>query len=74
VKKTSEDFKVDLSSCDREPIHIPGAIQSFGALLALHPQTQKISYASANTEEIFGIAPEKLLDQEFADIFGHLSL
>ena len=26
---------VDLTNCDREPIHIPGAIQPFGFLLAL---------------------------------------
>jgi light-regulated signal transduction histidine kinase (bacteriophytochrome) len=26
---------VDLTSCDREPIHVPGAIQPFGALLVL---------------------------------------
>ena len=29
------DFKVNLSNCDREPIHIPGKIQSHGFMLAL---------------------------------------
>jgi light-regulated signal transduction histidine kinase (bacteriophytochrome)/CheY-like chemotaxis protein len=28
---------VDLTNCDREPIHIPGAIQSFGFLIAVSP-------------------------------------
>ncbi|MCB1716726.1 MAG: hypothetical protein KDK05_16490, partial [Candidatus Competibacteraceae bacterium] len=27
--------EVDLSNCDREPIHIPGSIQAHGALLVL---------------------------------------
>ena len=29
---------VDLNDCEREPIHIPGAIQPFGVLLALDEQ------------------------------------
>ena len=27
--------EVDLTTCDREPIHVPGAIQPHGVLLAL---------------------------------------
>ena len=27
----------DLTNCEREPIHIPGAIQPHGVLLALEP-------------------------------------
>jgi light-regulated signal transduction histidine kinase (bacteriophytochrome) len=29
----------DLSSCDREPIHIPGSVQPHGLLLVLHPES-----------------------------------
>ncbi len=29
------DFEVNLSNCDREPIHIPGKMQSHGFMLAV---------------------------------------
>lgn len=29
---------IDLSNCDREPIHILGRVQSYGALLAISPR------------------------------------
>lgn len=38
-----------LTACDREPIHLSGAIQPHGMLLALEPATQRIVAASANT-------------------------
>lgn len=41
---------VDLTNCDREPIHIPGSIQPHGALLVVNPRTYEICYASANVE------------------------
>ena len=30
---------IDLSNCDREPIHVPGSIQPHGALLVLNETT-----------------------------------
>jgi len=30
---------VNLTNCDREPIHIPGSIQPHGALLAIGPDS-----------------------------------
>jgi len=29
--------QVDLTNCDREPIHIPGSIQPHGAMLVIDP-------------------------------------
>ena len=29
------NLQVDLTNCDREPIHVPGSVQPFGFLLAL---------------------------------------
>ena len=40
-------MNVDLTNCDREPIHIIGRIQSFGVLLALSPDWI-IAFASQN--------------------------
>lgn len=51
----------DFSICDREPIHIPGAIQPFGFLLALDPETLVIRYASANAGTYLGLDGESPL-------------
>lgn len=42
------DSDPDLTTCDREPIHIPGAIQPNGMLLALREPDLTIMAASAN--------------------------
>ncbi len=44
---------VDLSNCDREPIHRLGQIQDFGALLAFDRQWS-IAHRSANARDILG--------------------
>ncbi|WP_412028384.1 ATP-binding protein [Deinococcus yunweiensis] len=52
---------VDLTNCDREPIHIPGAVQSHGALIAL--DRDRIVVTSASVQDHFGIEPSALLGQ-----------
>ena len=42
------DAAVDLSTCDQEPIHLPGSIQPGGVLLALAGEPPRIVCASAN--------------------------
>jgi chemotaxis family two-component system sensor kinase Cph1 len=56
--------------CDLEPIHIPGAIQPHGVLLALDPTTFAIRQVSANCAGFFGRAPEALLGQPLATLLG----
>ncbi|MBL8741709.1 MAG: GAF domain-containing protein, partial [Myxococcales bacterium] len=45
---------VDLTNCDREPIHIPGAIQPHGALFALSEPDLVIEEVSESTRALFG--------------------
>lgn len=47
--------KVDLSNCDREPIHIPGSIQPHGAMLVVDPLSHVIVYASDNIRDYLGV-------------------
>ena len=61
--------QVDLTNCDREPIHIPGLIQPFGFLLALSSDWL-IARASANTAAFIGGAPEELLGRPVAEVLG----
>ena len=44
---------VTLDNCDREPIHIPGLVQSHGALIAFDMQGVT-THASANLRELLG--------------------
>src|SRR3954454_15069671 len=46
---------VDLQSCDREPIHIPGAIQPHGALLVLRSDDHlTVVQAAGDTPALLG--------------------
>ena len=47
---------VDLSNCDQEPIHIPGSIQSHGALLCFTPDG-RLASRSANADALLGVLP-----------------
>jgi light-regulated signal transduction histidine kinase (bacteriophytochrome) len=46
--------KVDLSNCDKEPIHIPGSIQAHAVMLVLEEPGWRIVQASANATEELG--------------------
>lgn len=59
---------VNLDNCDREPIHIPGAIQSHGALLAVAPDGT-LRWVSAGAADLLGVALPAL-DERLAE--GHL--
>ncbi|MDP5278795.1 HWE histidine kinase domain-containing protein [Sphingomonas sp. DG1-23] len=65
----SGDFEVDLTNCDREPIHELGAIQPFGFLLALSTDWL-IRRASANIHEFFGVEAGDLLGTSAIPLFG----
>jgi len=45
-------MKVDLSNCDREPIHLLGEIQPHGFLLAFDRSSWCLSYYSANAVDV----------------------
>ena len=63
-----ENEPVDLTNCDREPIHILGAIQPIGFLLALTADWL-VARASANTADFIGLAPQDLIGRPLAEIF-----
>lgn len=49
------DESVDLTNCDREPIHIPGSIQPHGCLLACDPTVTTVSRHSLNALSTLGL-------------------
>ena len=51
---------VDLTNCEREPIHIPGQIQPHGLLLAADLQSLSVVQWSINALAELGVAAETL--------------
>lgn len=60
------DYKVDLTNCDREPIHIPGKVQSHGFLVAFD-STDIVNYVSQNITRSLDIEAQSLLGKTVAD-------
>jgi light-regulated signal transduction histidine kinase (bacteriophytochrome) len=58
---TSATETVDLTNCDREPIHLIGSIQSFGLLVAVSSDAWIITRASRSTAEWLDRSPQELL-------------
>jgi light-regulated signal transduction histidine kinase (bacteriophytochrome) len=68
-----ESFAVDLSNCDREPIHVLGTIQPFGFLIATDP-SWTITRVSRNTAEHIGLGRDEMLQRNLGEIFGESAL
>lgn len=63
------DFKVDLTNCDREPIHIPNLVQAHGVLIALDDELN-ITQISENCAAHFGKTSQELLNQPLENLTG----
>ena len=47
---------VDLTLCDREPIHIPGSVQPHGLMLVVDPESLSVTHAAGNVATRLGRA------------------
>ena len=63
------DSKVDLTNCDREPIHVIGHIQPFGALMAIDKERGTVLQVSDNIADFLNVSPSDVLGREFNDVF-----
>lgn len=61
---------VEISQCEIEPVHIPGAIQAHGVLLALHGPTLRVVQASANCQTLLGRSTGDLLERDLGITLG----
>lgn len=62
-------FKVDLTNCDREPIHVLGNIQPFGFLLTVGSDWF-VTRASLNLDQFIGIAPGEAIGRPLLELFS----
>jgi light-regulated signal transduction histidine kinase (bacteriophytochrome)/CheY-like chemotaxis protein len=61
--------QVDLTNCDREPIHVPGSVQPFGFLLALLSDFT-ICIASENVSAFLGFEPSEIMQRPITEVFS----
>lgn len=61
--------EVDLTNCDKEPIHIPGSIQPHGLLFVLKEPELTILQVSNNTFNFFSLSVDKLINHSLDIIF-----
>ncbi|KAG9653526.1 hypothetical protein KCU60_g14236, partial [Aureobasidium melanogenum] len=63
-----------LQRCEDEPIHIPGAVQSFGLLIAFEEETEGkliVRVVSENSKRLIGYTPKQLFALDsFTDILS----
>jgi light-regulated signal transduction histidine kinase (bacteriophytochrome) len=55
--------QIDLTKCDQEPIHLPGAILPHGAMLVLDRETLAVLQVAGDTEALLGQPLQALLGQ-----------
>jgi light-regulated signal transduction histidine kinase (bacteriophytochrome) len=59
----------DLSTCDKEPIHIPGAIQPHGAVIICSLPDWIVVSTSQNSVDYLGLADTTILGRQLSEIF-----
>ncbi len=64
------NYPVDLSNCEREPIHIPGSIQPHGVLIVASLPDRIVRYASANSEPLLGMSAASILGRPLVACLG----
>src|SRR5690554_4541128 len=78
-----QNFKVDLSNCDKEPIHLIGRIQPHGFLLVIDSNTLLVEQISENigafvpdvaSQDLLGSSIFDLLPQGSNDWFKNVFL
>ena len=61
--------QTDLTSCDREPSHIPGSIPPHGVMLVVDCQQLVIRLYAGDTRLLLGVEPDRLPHMKLSDLF-----
>ena len=65
---------VDLTDCDREPIHVPGTIQPHGVLLALTEPALTVAQVSDNAPLQLALSVDDILGRPLSTIIDPASV
>jgi two-component system, chemotaxis family, sensor kinase Cph1 len=61
---------IDLSNCEREPIHVPGSVQPRGVLIAVSDPDYVVQQASENLADLVGVGWREALGRPLAAVLG----
>jgi len=70
ARSTTAPNQVDLTNCDREPIHIPGRIQPHGVLLACDSDLSLVRRHSLNAVGVLALPFEDINGRRLEDVVG----
>lgn len=70
MPKLSYPEKVDITNCEKEPIHIIGKSQAHGVIVACDRESLEITQIGANCGDFFGIAHNELLGEPVSRLIG----
>ncbi len=62
--------QIDLTNCDREPIHLPNLIQPHGILFVLREPDLEIIQLSSNTFNFLNLHPQELLNKPLKELLS----
>jgi len=65
--QTDPEMTVDLTNCEREPIHLLGNVQGYGCLVSTSSDLM-INHLSANCADMLGLDPEAVVGQRLVDL------
>jgi len=65
-----DDEIVSLENCAREPVHIPGRVQTFAVLLGVDAKASSVKICSANAADLFGMGVQEILGSSLSDLLG----
>ncbi|MAQ18920.1 MAG: hypothetical protein CMN30_29500 [Sandaracinus sp.] len=68
VQRDLDLERVDHEACAQEPIHLAGAIQAFGALVAIDADSGEVVAADEHSKELFGRGPLELLGRHHSEV------
>jgi light-regulated signal transduction histidine kinase (bacteriophytochrome) len=70
VNTPHRPVEIDLTTCDREPIHIPGSIQPHGALVSVAEPELTVLQASDNVSAFLGRTVAEVLNKKITGLIG----
>ena len=67
---TNSDEKLALSNCESEPVHIPGRLQTFSAILGFDSQTNHVTHMSENVASLSVVPLANVLGSNIESVLG----